>query len=234
MELLERAKTHRWYHTMELAPGEWTDGWFDLRPSVHHYGLPEDLSGKRALEIGPWDGFWSFEMERRGAEVVAIDIDDERELDWPPRFRPRESPDEPRGEGFALAKEILGSKAERVVCNVYDAKPENLGTFDLVFCGSVLIHLRDQLLALQRIADLCTGMFISAEIYDRTLDLIPFPVARFEAYRKQVEFWRPSTRTWRRMIWAAGFDRVEQRAKFKMQAKGMDGVPHVVIHGHKT
>src|SRR2546421_11205260 len=109
----EQVARQRWYHTLELGPGLVTDGWFDLRPYVQHYGLPERMDGMRALEVGTWDGFWAFEMERRGAEVVAIDLDDERDLDWPPRRRPTEFPDEPRGEGFRLAREILGSKGER-------------------------------------------------------------------------------------------------------------------------
>ena len=127
----------------------------------------------RALEVGTWDGFWAFEMERRGADVVALDLDDERELDWPPRRRPETFSEEPRGAGFRLAKEVLGSRVVRVVRSIYHATPEELGTFDLVFCGSVLIHLRDQLLALERIAGLCDGTFISAEEYDRFSGLAP-------------------------------------------------------------
>src|SRR4051794_17190875 len=152
VELLERAKALAWYHTMEL-PGLTTDGLFDLRPHVPAYGLPDSLAGKRVLEVGTWDGFWAFELERRGAEVVAIDLDDERELDWPPRRRDA-SASARRGSGFEVARSLLGSKVERVVCSVYDALPSQLGTFDLVLCGSVLIHLRDQLLALERIAGL--------------------------------------------------------------------------------
>ena len=160
MELLDRARGHQWNHVLELAPGEVTDGWFDLRPHVRHYGLPARMDGMRALDVGTWDGFWAFEMERRGAEVVALDVDRVDQLDWPPRLRPESFPAEPRGAGFELAKEILGSRVERVVCPIYDATPEELGTFDVVLCGAVLIHLRDALLALERIAGLCRGTFI--------------------------------------------------------------------------
>src|SRR5919198_623557 len=142
---------------------------------------------------------------RRGAEVVALDLDDERDLDWPPRRRPDRYSEEPRGAGFALAKEILGSRVERVTRSIYHALPEELGTFDLVFCGSVLLHLRDQLLALERIANLCTGTFISTEEYDRRSGLVPFPVSRYLADRDPaVVFWLPSARTWGRMLWAVG------------------------------
>src|SRR3954468_7041885 len=160
-DVVARAEEQGWYHTLDL-PGLTTEGLFDMRQYVGRYGLPDSLAGKRVLEVGTWDGFWAFELERRGAEVVAIDLDDERDLDWPPRRR-RADPDLVRGSGFRLAKQLLDSKVEGVVCSIYHALPENLGTFDLVFCGSVLLHLRDQLLAVERIADLVKpgGVFVS-------------------------------------------------------------------------
>jgi tRNA (mo5U34)-methyltransferase len=234
VEVLERAQEIGWYHTLELAPGHVTKGMFDLRPVMDNYGLPERLDGKRVLDVGTWDGFWAFEMERRGAEVVALDIDDERDLDYPPRRRPTTFPEGPRGEGFRIAHEVFDSKVERVNLNIYNATPEEIGTFDLVFCGSVLIHVRDQLLALERIAGLCTGTFISAEEYDRRAQLVPFPVSRYLADRdRAVVFWLPSIRTWKRMLWTAGFDRVEEYRRFKLEANEGWKVPHVVHHAHR-
>src|SRR3954471_15078770 len=121
----------RWYHALELAPGQVTEGLFDLRPYVVRYGLPERMDGMRALEVGTWDGFWAFEMERRGAEVVALDLDDERDLDYPPRRRPSTFPEEPRATGFRIAHEMFASKVERVSLSIYNATPEEIGTFDL-------------------------------------------------------------------------------------------------------
>jgi tRNA (mo5U34)-methyltransferase len=237
-DLLDRARQRRWYHTLELGDGVVTDGWFDLRSYVHHYGLPERLDGVRALEVGTWDGFWAFELERRGAEVVALDLDDERDLDWPPRRRPARYSEEPRGTGFALAKELLGSRVERVNCSIYHAVPEELGTFDFVFCGSVIMHLRDQLLALERIANLCTGTFVSAEEYDRRAGLVPFPVSRYHADRDSaVVFWLPSAKTWKRMMWTAGFDHVEQHGRFTTRVSGPQAtfkVRQVVHHCRKA
>ncbi len=228
---LDRARAQAWYHTLEL-PGFTTQGIFDLRPYVGRYGLPADLRGKRVLEVGTWDGFWAFELERRGAEVVAIDLDDEGQLDWPPR---RRDPDTSavRGEGFALAKALLGSKVERVACSVYDATKARLGGFDLVFCGSVVIHLRDQLLALERMAGLLNpgGTLVSAEEYDRASDLLPFPTARFRGNREQaVVFWLPNRRAWRELLFCAGLDDVREAARFTMQSTQGWGVRHVVHH----
>jgi SAM-dependent methyltransferase len=119
---------------------------------------------------------------------------------------------------------------------VYDAQPEDLGTFDLVFCGSVLIHLRDQLLAMERIANLTKpgGMFVSAEAYEWVTDLVPFPIARFRGNRDAaVVFWVPSRKAWRDMLWSAGFDRVEQHSRFTMKSNEGYDVRHVVNHAFK-
>jgi len=229
--ITSRVQELGWYHTLELPDGQVTKGMFDLRNQMHHYGLPERMDGMRALDVGTWDGFWAFEMEKRGAEVIALDLDDERDLDWPPRRRPKVFPDTPRGAGFRLAKELFGSKVERVNLSIYHATPEEIGQFDFVFCGSVLIHLRDQLLALERIAGLCRDKFVSVEEYDPLSGFVPFPVSRYFADRDSaVVYWLPSIRTWRRMLWTAGFDKVEQMDKFKVRAREGWSVKHVVHH----
>jgi tRNA (mo5U34)-methyltransferase len=220
-----------WYHTQELAPGIVTPGMFDLRPYVHRYGIPTDLSGKRALDVGTFEGFWAFELERRGAEVVAIDVDDVQALDWPPRLRPAEQGR--RGEGFELARTALESSVERVGLSVYEATPERLGgPFDLVFCGLVLIHLRDPMLALERMAALCRERLILAEEYSRRAELLPFlKLAEFTAESPWMTWWRPSTRTWISMVRCAGFDAVRLHERFKLRFRDRPGgVPQAVLH----
>ena len=117
---------------------------------------------------------------------------------------------------------------------MYEATPEELGTFDLVFCGSVLIHLRDQVLALERIAALCDGLFISAEAYNRPLSLLPFGTARYRALRdRSVVFWEPNLRAWRAMLITAGFRTVERGKRFDIRAREGWKVRHVVHHARK-
>jgi tRNA (mo5U34)-methyltransferase len=220
-----------WYHTQELAPGLVTPGMFDLRPYVGRYGIPDDLTGKRALDVGTFEGFWAFELERRGAEVTAIDVDRIQDLDWPPRLRPEA--DDRRGEGFELAREALGSSVRRVGASVYEATPDVLGgRFDLVFCGSVLIHLRDPMLALERMAGLCGGQLILTEEYSRKLELLPFlGAAEFRGDTPWSTWWRPSSRTWLTMVRTAGFEDVRRHGRFNMRFRELGGnVPHVVIH----
>jgi len=145
-----------WYHTIELGPGVATPGQIDLRGVVADV-LPVELSGRRALDVGTFDGFWAFEMERRGAEVVSIDVDRIDSAEWPSRSRARlEREAEQRGLelglGFELASELLGSSVSRVICSVYDLAPAAIGgPVDFAFSGAILLHLRDPVRALERV-----------------------------------------------------------------------------------
>ena len=229
-ELRDRLPQLTWYHTQELAPGVVTPGMFDLRQYVDRYGIPADLSGLRVLDVGTFEGFWAFELERRGATVTALDVDRIQDLDWPPRLRPAE--DGRRGEGFELAKQALGSSARRVGASIYDATPEALGgPFDLVFCGSVLIHLRDPMLALERMAGLCADRFILADEYSRRLRWLPFVAAEFRGETPWSTWWRPSISAWLAMVRVAGFEDVRKHGAFNMRFREKrGGVPHVVVH----
>jgi hypothetical protein len=62
------------YHSM-LIPGVGEIiGLWDLRQTVDDYLGRIDFAGKRVLEIGPASGFLTIEMERRGADVVAVEL----------------------------------------------------------------------------------------------------------------------------------------------------------------
>src|SRR5437588_5981940 len=143
-----------WYHTIDLPGGVTTPGWFDLRPIVERMPWP-DVRGKRCLDVGTYDGFLAFELERRGAgEVVAVDLGDEQDWDWPAdmraagRQRLAELAGRQRDRGFRIAREALRSGVERVELSVYDLSPERIGNFHLVVCGSLLLHLRAPVRAL--------------------------------------------------------------------------------------
>ena len=238
-DLRSRAEAFDWYHTLELGPGVVTRGFFDHRPYVRRYGLPDDLRGLTALDVGAQDGFWSFELERRGAEVTALDLDDAAALDWPRHLRQagvaREGGGFPlaRGEGFHIAREALGSSARRVAMSIYDATPEALGgRFDLVLVGSMLIHLRDPVLALERLADLCTVRLVAAEEYSRRLGWLPrLRVAEFRGESPWMTWWIPTARAWTSLVRCAGFEDVQVHSRFTMRFnRQRGGVPHVVLH----
>lgn len=213
-DLARRVAGHAaWYHTLELAPGVVTPGFFDLRAVVDTLPWP-DVSGARCLDVATMDGFYAFELERRGAaEVVAVDIEDQADLDWLPRHVPSgyERGREPSGARFAVAHDALGSRVERRVTNVYDLSPERVGSFDVVIVGALLEHLRDPLRALEAVRSVTRGVVLSVEQVDLRTSLLlrRTPVQRVIGH----------TRTWSEpnraghvaMLEATGFDVLEAR-----------------------
>ena len=220
-----------WYHTLDLGNGVVTDGMFDTRPVEGRVMLPDDLSGKRCLDVGTMDGFWAFAMERRGAaEVVAVDLEDPEALDWPASLRPNvvKTMDETKGTRFELARQALGSKVTRVLRSVYDLD-DDLGKFDLVFCGDMLAHLKDPATAVERLRSVSRD---TAIVYNPVKEQFPYrkrPLAQFDGI-DQFEWWLPNRAALKRLMIAAGFSRVEEGPPFSFAAtaggrwKGRRGV----------
>lgn len=221
------AENPLWYHTLELTPEVVTPGWFDLRASAARLPWP-DLRGKRCLDIGTYDGFYAFEMERRGAsEVIATDLSDHSEWDWPPDARAY-GPDflaavagPEKGLGFRIAREALSSSVVRRELSIYDLSPEAVGCFDFVVCGALLLHLRDPLRGLEAVREICAGDFLSVEQLDlgMTVRERRRPVARIDGTRHLGQWFVPNAAGHRQMLFAAGFD-IESH-----------GRPHAVAYG---
>jgi tRNA (mo5U34)-methyltransferase len=166
-ELREAVGKIRWFHSIDLGRGVVTPG-YDPHTArrAAGYGIPDDLSGRSVLDIGAWDGFFSFEAERRGAaRVVAVDSYCWSGAGWGTK------------DGFELARHALGSKVEDQEMEVLDLDPERLGRFDLVFCLGVLYHMRHPLLMVERVAAMCAGMLI-LETHVDLLD-VPRPAMAF-------------------------------------------------------
>lgn len=158
----ELIQNHRfWYHTIQITPDIVTPGINDSSARLKildELGLPQDLSGKRVLDIGCRDGFFAFESEKRGSEdVLGIDY---VEIDH---------------TGFDIIRQITGSQAQFASDNVYNLSPEVYGQFDVVFFLGIFYHLRNPVLALDRIrAVMKTGglLFVSTPVLD---NIFPMP-----------------------------------------------------------
>lgn len=219
--LARKAHELRWYHTLDLGGGVVTEGMFDHRPVVDRCLIPADLTGMRCLDVGTMDGFWAFELERRGAEkVVAVDLGAVDDLDWPPLWRERIDPelDATKEQRFELARGALDSRVERIERSVYDLDTD-LGSFDLVFCGDLLTHLKDPITALQRLLGVCRGSAIVCNPVYR------FGLARGRALAQfdgvdEFEWWKLSREAIERMMRAVGFARVEVGPTFELPAVG--------------
>jgi tRNA (mo5U34)-methyltransferase len=134
---VERLERGAWYHSIQLPDGAVIPGLIGidaLRARMDSFGVPEDLSGKRVLDVGAATGWCSFEAERRGAEVMAVDC-----VDF---------------EDFGTARQLLQSKIEYRLLDVDELTPNALGLFDYVFFFGVLYHLRHPLLGLERVCAL--------------------------------------------------------------------------------
>jgi tRNA (mo5U34)-methyltransferase len=218
-ELRAEAERYPWYHTLELGDGVVTDGMFDHRPHMRHYPLPADLSGKRCLDVATMDGFWAFEMERRGAvEVVAIDLEDPERLDWPASLRDVtvKTLDIEKGLRFDLAKRALDSRVQRVLRSVYELDTD-LGLFDFVFCGDLLVHLKDPITAVEKIRKVCRGSATIANPTTRFRFGRRRPVAELDGI-DHFQWWALSDEALVRMLRAAGFSRVEAGKPFDLPA----------------
>jgi tRNA (mo5U34)-methyltransferase len=140
-QLASRVQSRFRYHSIDLPDGSILPGLQSvehLRWRLGLFNLPQDLKGKRILDIGAWDGWFSFECERRGAEVVAVDC---VALDT-----------------FLEAKSLIGSRVEYLTLDVNELSARRLGTFDIVLFFGVLYHLRHPLLGLEKVVELSTDL----------------------------------------------------------------------------
>ncbi|MCP9488553.1 MAG: class I SAM-dependent methyltransferase [Solirubrobacteraceae bacterium MAG38_C4-C5] len=214
-ELRERAAAIPWYQSIELPGGLITRGDYDMADALERVPFPASLAGLRCLDVGTRDGFWAFEMERRGAaEVVATDLVSQSEVDLP---EPRPSFDaehlrhlDDRNASFELAREALDSRVEWKPINVYDLTPERVGSFDFAFVGSLLLHLRNPVDALSAVRGVLApdGRLMSNNPISLPLTVKRplWPAADLFMNPNLPYFYVPNARGHVRMVEAAGFD----------------------------
>lgn len=198
----------RWYHRIEVRPGIVTPGVNDSPLELQMLQLPADCSGMRALDIGARDGFFSFELERRGADVLAVD------------YMP------PERTGFPIAAQLLGSRVVFRQANIYHLTPEEIGTFDLILFLGVLYHLPDPIRAMRIVRRLCTWrMYLETLVIDALSPDLPlmqfFPGASFNG--DPTNYWGPNVRCVEAMLADTEFRvervaRVPERALFQCTA----------------
>lgn len=203
--LRARVEAHRWYHSIDLGDGLVTRGIDNSPERLARLDLPVSLANKSVLDIGAWDGFFSFECERRGAtRVVASDY-----FSW-------HSPDGwGRKAGFEMAREALGSKVEDVDIDVMDLAPDRIGTFDVVLFLGVLYHLRHPLLALERVASVTSDLLILETVVDMVG--VGRPAAAFypgrELNNDPTNWWAPNPEGVAAMLRSVGFEHVRTVTK---------------------
>jgi tRNA (mo5U34)-methyltransferase len=204
-DLQRRVDEIAWFHQIDLGNGLVTPGLDKSADKLKALQLPA-LAGRSVLDIGANDGFFSFAAERAGAErVVAVDS-----FSWtgePPSIQTK--------AGFDLAHEVLSSRVEAHQSDIYDLTPESVGTFDVVMLLGVLYHVRDPLLALERVASLTNELLVLetlvASIWNRRPVVAFCPDSLLEPPRRRPpwRWWGPNPAAVVGMLRACGFRDVE-------------------------
>jgi len=181
-----------WYHSIELPDGRVAPGVVGLealQARIGRYPIPHNLRGKRVLDVGAATGWNSFELERRGAEVVAVDCVEFRE--------------------FQMARELLGSQVEYRILDVDEMSPATLGRFDYVLFFGVLYHLRHPLLGLEKICALTReAAFVESFVTDG--DACSLEFYETDELGGQIDNWcGPTAKCLGALCRSAGFARVQ-------------------------
>jgi len=201
MNTADRVAAIPWFHRIPLPDGSVTPGVdIDADAKLAFNQLPADLHGKTVLDIGAWDGLFSFAAEQRGAaRVLATDSHAWNGDGWG------------RKDGFLLARELLGSRVEDQDIDVMDVSPETVGEFDVVLLLGVLYHLRHPLLALERVASVTREMLVLST----SIDMVSHerPAAAFypgdDLNGDPTNWWGPNPACVIAMLHDVGFQRVE-------------------------
>jgi tRNA (mo5U34)-methyltransferase len=231
----------RWFHTIDLGGGVVTPGEEDTPAKLATLGLPEDLAGKTVLDVGAWDGFFSFEAERRGARrVVAVD---------PAAWREGQPENEWGSKaGFELARRALGSRVEDLDIDLDALSPDTVGTFDVVLFLGVLYHLPDPFPLLERVCSVTAGLLI-LETHADLLGLRRPAMAYYPGTDVEGDpstWWGPNVALLRALLAGQGFSRVEvvhsdplPRRLARAAYRRVRGTPYlasqgrVVVHAHR-
>src|SRR5688572_22739694 len=193
-----------WYHTIDLGEGITTPGLVRcLTPLQLEIGR---LDGLTVLDIGAWDGAYSFMAERLGAKrVLATDL-----VVWSEVWKTRNA-------GFQLARRVLKSNVEDMTIDVMDLSPSRPGVFDVVLFLGVLYHLRHPLLALERIFSVVRKQLILETHID--LADVSRPAMAFypgtELAGDPTNWWGPNPLAVEAMLKSVGFRTVKTVSIFR-------------------
>lgn len=161
--LRKKISAHKWFHIIDLGHGVITPGRYDPVNGEHgpRFCVPKSLEGKTVLDIGAWDGAWSFEAKRRGASrVLATDKFIWEGGGWGERG------------SFDVARDALGLDIEDMIIDVMELSKQRVGQFDVVFFFGVLYHMRHPMLALEKVRDVTVpGGLAIVETHCDMLDL---------------------------------------------------------------
>jgi len=142
-----------WFHSLTFDNGARTQGRDPSDAKLRAIQFPSNLNGYTVLDIGCYEGYFSFHAAQRGARVTAND-----HYVW-------HQPGDPSWNNFQLASEALGQP-----CEVLDADLPHLPslgrTWDVVLFLGVLYHLPDPVAGLRTVRALTGRVAILETLVD--------------------------------------------------------------------
>jgi tRNA (mo5U34)-methyltransferase len=219
-ELLARAKAYYWFHSIDLGNGVVTPGSKSvdlLRAEANAIFGPLDLRGKSVLDIGAWNGNFSFEAKRRqAARVLATD-----HHCWTQEVKGRET--------FHLAKAALNLDIDELDIDVPDLTPDRVGQFDVVLFLGVFYHLVDPIQALHNVAVLTKEVAVVESHLDlgntERPAMVFYPGA--ELNNDPTNWWGPNRQCLEALLRLVGF------ARITYQAHPIVGSARGIFHAYK-
>jgi SAM-dependent methyltransferase len=225
------------YHSMDLPISGSQEGHWDLRGRFDDYVSRISVNGKSVLDVGTATGFLSFEAEKRGAKVVSIDastamhwdrvpfIDSMHALDYAAWLDKAEKYLDDIKRSYWLAHRELKSANRVYYGNAYEL-PSELGKFDIVIVGQILVHLRDVVRALSSIAARCKDTLIIAEGMIENPEPVSHWLARAGHPENDYSFWHHSTGLYRELLSILGFElQSKESRKYRCNLEGpADGI----------
>ena len=203
-----------WRHRIDVGGGVITPGREDSSLELNRLQIDPDLLGKRLLDIGCSDGYYSFACEQRGAQVTSID-------DF------TSTPNNEGVNGFSIAAELLDSKARFIDMSVYDIDSIE-GEFDVILLINVLYHLRHPALAVDKIY---SKMAVGGKLYLKThfhqdirfgafgCDYNRQPIAKFyegsELNNDPSNWWGLNKKCIEALLRSSGFTKITKTAKYR-------------------
>jgi len=246
LNIKEEMERYYWYHCIDLGGGVVTDGDYDLRPLLPEYGFPSRMHGMRVLDVGRASGFFSFEFEERGADVTATEI--RSYLDWDfvggeicRQKRRTEIGDEEsfnRREiygAFEFAHRVRQSTVASKRLTAYELSPEIFGgrKFDLVFAGSISSHVRDPILAFEKLYSVTGSECILASPTFAIPAVADLPMLALvgTADSDRRSWWTMNVNGLVEMLRCANFRDVEVISQLEIRNRRVGGlvVPHTVV-----
>jgi tRNA (mo5U34)-methyltransferase len=198
--------TIRWWHPIRIREYTTPGANQETQDTFDNLGLPLDMTGMTVLDIGAWDGFYSFECEKRGATVTASD-----RFVWESQAISGDFV--VSDAGFDFAHKHLNSKVKKLFASVEELDPNIHGKFDIVLMLGVIYHATDPIGYLKKAKDMSKNL-VYIESHVDLMDF-PYPAARYypgsELNNDNTNYWGPNALAVRGMMEDLGYRNITEK-----------------------